>query len=51
MQKPRINTFDVAKDLEWDKNLQAIRKGTSKDIGEIIFEPDSYDRKDNALKL
>ena len=31
-----------AKDMKWDKTLQAIRKGTTKDLGEIMFDPDSY---------
>ena len=42
MKKPRLNVFDVAMDLQWDKNLQAIRKGTGKEIGEVIFDPDVY---------
>ena len=42
MQRPRLNIFDVSNDLQWDKNLQAIRKGTGKDIGEVIFDPDVY---------
>ena len=51
MQKPRINVFDVASDLEWDKNLKAIRKGTVKDLGEILFDPDAYNRSDDTLLL
>ena len=51
MQKPRINVFDVASDLEWDKNLKAIRKGTVKDLGEILFDPAAYNKSDDTLLL
>ena len=42
MQSSQVNIFDVANDLEWDKNLKAIRNDTGKDQGEILFDPDSY---------
>ena len=42
MQKFQVNVFDVAKDLAWDTNIKAIRKETTKDLGEILFDPDAY---------
>ena len=37
--------------MKWDKTLQAIRKGTTKDLGEIMFDPDSYKGEDDQLTI
>ena len=51
MSNPRVTVFDVSNDLKWDKNLQSIRKGTAKDIGEIIFDPDVYKQENLPLDI
>ena len=49
MQSQRIQIFDVANDLQWDKNLQRIRKGITNDLGAMLFDPDEYKKQDGVL--
>ena len=38
----RLQIFDVEADLKSDKILKQIRKGSVRDIGTILFDPDEY---------
>ena len=49
MQSKRIQLFDVANDLQWDKNLQRIRNGITNDLGVMLFDPDEYKNQGNVL--
>ena len=49
MQSQRIQIFDVANDLQWDKNLQRIRKGITNNLGAMLFDPDEYKKQDGVL--
>ena len=49
MQSKRIQLFDVANDLQWDKNLQRIRNGITNDLGTMLFDPDEYKNQGNVL--
>ena len=49
MQSKRIQLFDVANDLQWDKNLQRIRNGITNDLGAMLFDPDEYKNQGNVL--
>ena len=49
MKNNRYQLFDVANDLQWDKNLQKIRNGITRDLGEMLFDPDNYKGKGDVL--
>ena len=38
----RVSTFDVEEDLKQDKVLKRIRKDTTRDIGELLFDPNTW---------
>ena len=38
----RLAVYDVEQDLQADKSLQQIRKGAVRDLGVVIFDPDTF---------
>ena len=49
MESNRIQLHDVDSDILWDKNLKKIRSGTTRDLGEMLFDPDEYKGQTNTL--
>ena len=46
----RLDVFNVEEDLKNDKQMKAIRRITTKDIGELLFDPNDFDcQKDSLL--
>ena len=39
----RMTIFDVEADLNADRSLKQIRKGSAREIGTMLFDPYSYD--------
>ena len=38
----RVSVYDVEQDLQADKSLQQIRKGAVRDLGVVIFDPETF---------
>ena len=38
----RVTIFDVEEDLKHDKVLKRIRNDTTRDIGELLFDPNTW---------
>ena len=38
----RVSKYDVEEDLKQDKVLKSIRKDTTRDIGELLFDPNTW---------
>ena len=38
----RVTTFDVEEDLKQDKGLKAIRKAATRELGELLFDPNTF---------
>ena len=51
MSHQRISAFDIEKDLDTDKVLKAVRTGSTRDNGEILFNPDFWKGKDDELTI
>lgn len=51
MSHQRITVFDIEKDLDTDKVLKAVRTGSIRDGGEILFDPDLWKGKDDELTI
>ena len=51
MRGPRIQLFDLANDLEWDKNLQKVRKSTTNDVVEMVFDPEDFKADEERLMM
>ena len=51
MSHQRISAFDIEKDLDTDKVLKAVRTGSTRDNGEILFDPDLWKGKDAELTI
>ena len=51
MRGPRIQLFDLSNDLEWDKNLQKVRKGTTNDVVEMVFDPEDFKADEERLTM
>ena len=43
--------FDIEKDLETDKVLKAVRKGSTRENGEFLFDPDLWKGKSDELTI
>ena len=39
----QVSKYDVEEDLKHDKVLKKIRKDTTRDIGELLFDPNTWD--------
>ena len=51
MSHQRITVFDIEKDLETDRVLKAVRTGSTRDDGEVLFDPDSWKGKGEELTI
>ena len=51
MRGPRIQLFDLANDLEFDKNLQKVRKSAANDIIEMVFDPEDFKADEERLTI
>ena len=51
MTHDRIQVFDIEKDLAADKVLKAVRKGSTRENGEVLFDPDMWKGKGDELKF
>lgn len=49
MSHSRLTVFDIEKDLEADKVLKAVRTGTTREHGEVLFDPDEWRGKSEEL--
>ena len=38
----RVTIFDVEEDLQAEKNLKQIRKGSVRNLGTILFDPETF---------
>ena len=51
MTHEQIKAFDIEKDLEQDRVLKIVRKGITRENGEVLFDPDLFKGKGNELKI
>ena len=51
MSHQRITVFDIEKDLEKDKVLKAVRAGSNRESGEVIFDPDEWKGRSDELTI
>lgn len=51
MSHQRLTVFDIEKDLASDKVLKAVRKGSTRETGEFLFDPDEMKGMDAELKF
>ena len=49
MTGKQLQLFDVADDIQWDKNLQKVHSGANRDLGETLFDPDEYKGQNETL--
>ena len=47
----RMATYDTKKDLDSDRSLQQIRKGAVRNLGHIIFDPETFKNETDTLTL
>ena len=47
----RVTTFDVEEDLKQDKGLKAIRKAATRELGELLFDPNTFNHQIDLLKM
>ena len=47
----RMTIFDVDEDLNADRSLKQIRKGSAREIGTMLFDPYSYDAEKEQLTI
>ena len=43
--------FDIEKDLDADRVLKQVRRGAVREQGAILFDPDAWKGRDEALKM
>lgn len=51
MPHQRITAFDIEKDLDTDKVLKAVRKGSTRQNGDFLFDPDLWKGKTEELTI
>ena len=51
MPHQRITAFDIEKDLDTDKVLKAVRKGSTRENGDFLFDPDLWKGKTEELTI
>ena len=51
MSHSRISVFDIEKDLDANKTLKAVRAQSTREGGEILFDPDSWKGRSEELKM
>jgi hypothetical protein len=47
----RVTAFDVEEDLKQDKVLKAIRKDATRELGELLFDPNTFNHQIDLLKM
>ena len=47
----RVTIFDIEKDLNADKVLKAVRAGSAREHGAVLFDPDEWKGKSEELKI
>ena len=47
----RVTAFDVEEDLKQDKVLKAIRKDAVRELGELLFDPNTFNHQIDLLKM
>ena len=47
----RLDLFNVEDDLKNDKQMKAIRRITTQDIGELLFDPNDFDNQKEHLLI
>ena len=51
MAEQRVTVWDICNDLDADKVLRAVRKQSTRDLGEFLFDPDSWKGRNEELKI
>ena len=47
----RVTVFDVEQDLKADKSIKQIRKGSVRDLGKMLFDPEDFKDKTDELTI
>ena len=45
----RMTVFDVESDLKADKSMKQVRKGSVRELGEMVFDPEDFKDKEDQL--
>ena len=49
VNQSRMTVFDVEQDIKADKSIKQIRKGSVRDLGKILFDPEDFKDKSDQL--
>ena len=51
VNQSRVTVFDVEQDLKADKSIKQIRKGSVRDLGKMLFDPEDFKDKSDQLTI
>lgn len=51
MENNLVTVFDIKKDLLAGKALNTVRAGSTRDVGVILFDPDSWKGRSDELTM